>query len=279
MIDLGKYDEGLGISDEMLSYIEESHALQAEISHDDVYMLLRRHSIGEVTGSLGTWVETLATSDYCVVEVWNTGSVQARPDLHFGVTGSLQVLTGSTPLTRVVEYQDLLHDNEFAVMQDLTRSDQRISVVFNEDYDATLGSFTYHYNAIAPHYAEDTGQPASAESPDYNSMYGWQPWTGSVGNTVKVRLPITPDQLTIDEQGRVTLKDNNCWMLAPVEGSVPYVDNWDMIVIPATDHTPETRFHIYEKMDSWIQGRHMHQRFKIQFIDFNDPRYRIPITL
>ena len=88
-----------------------------------------------------------------------------------------------------------------------------------------------------------------------------------------MRTPLTTTNLIINEEGRVMMEDNQCWMIWE-----PYVKDWNILIIPSEESPTgeELRYIIENKQDSKVQGSLVSQRFKIKQLEKTDDRYKIP---
>jgi hypothetical protein len=117
---------------------------------------------------------------------------------------------------------------------------------------------------------------------DYGALFNWTQYTSNIidayqdKNQVLVRMPLTNENVVINEEGLVTLKDNQCWTLVE-----PYFRNFDVFIVPANQSptNQELRFQVQDKQDSIIQGTFVSQRFKVKLLTTTDPIYNIPYSM
>jgi hypothetical protein len=274
---MSDYDYGLGIEPDIIDYIKTSHQIQIRVSPIRCYLLWQKMS-GSAVGSAVTPIAIssyVETSPY-KAQIW-PGSY-THPDLRLDTnngSGSISVLIDSIPATRVVNAADLINDTEFAIVKRIDLSSQRVEIVFNTDFNPTLHTVTYYYTDIDEDINVERLKPGEA---DYGALFNWTQYTNNIidiyqnKNQVLVRMPLTNENVVINEEGLVTLKDNQCWTLAE-----PYFRNFDVFIVPA-DQSPtnqELRFQVQDKQDSIIQGTFVSQRFKVKLLNTTDPIYKI----
>lgn len=276
----GEYDEGLGIEPDILSYIKESHTVELRMNYIRCY-LLQSLQEGTAAGSstspytLGNYTST--NSQYRSV-IWPSGSVghpDIRPDSNNG-SGSIVLKIDNQVATRILDPNDLINDNEYAIVKRNDLSSKRVEVVFNAGFNPVLHTITYYYTTMDQGMSVERLKSYEAT---LGSPFGWQQYLNYDVDKyvdyhqIMVRLPLTVKNITIDEEGLVLLKDNNCWTLWE-----PYINNFDILVVPASESPTEQelRFQIKEKQDSIVQGVFISQRFKIKALPLDDIAYSIP---
>jgi hypothetical protein len=275
------YDTGLGINSKHIDYIKESNVVQSRISSTRCYLLRRKYS-GEQHGTdisrlpVYTYVET---SPNYRAQIWPSGSLQ-HPDLNpeaHSREGHIQVYIDNVLGSRVLATADLLVDNDYCVVKRQDRSDGRVEIIFNKDFNPTLHTVELIYSDM------NVGvNPAFLKRGDSEnqSLHGWLQYTDNCYDNyqgrhqILVRMPLTTKDLVVNEEGRVTLEENESWMIW-----TPYVKDFDVVVVPSSEspNGREMRFEIVNKKDSVIQSNLVSQRFKLKYLETSDVRYKLAI--
>jgi hypothetical protein len=279
----GDYDYGLGIEPVIIDYIKESVEIASRVSPTPCYLLFMNQS-GSVVGSVGSPMTissySATTPNYRAV-IWASGSSHpdVRPYSNNG-QGSIFVTIDSSAATRVIEVADLANDNEFAVVKRKDLNPARVELVFNPGFDAGSHTIRYYYTTMQS--GIDVDRVKSGEDTSI-SKFGWTQYLDTSAcaqpfrekHQILLRLPLTTRDLSINEEGKVILEENDSWMVA-----TPYVHDFDVVVIPssATASGQEERYEIVNKKDSFIQGSLITQRFKLKYLERTDPRYNITIV-
>lgn len=272
------YDENLGIDSEIINYILDSHQKQIRISSTRCY-LLQQNSSGS---AVGNYLYPMILDEFRLDgsnykgQIWplQNESPNIRLDINGGF-GNLKVLSDNVELTRVVEVADILSDGEFAVVKNLTLSPQTVDIVFNVGFNPNSHTITYYFES-----ADKNLSPLRMKSgeTDAHAFYAWSQYLTYKRDRyvdyhqILVRLPLTLDNLTINEEGLVRMREHQAWTL-----SYPYIREYDVLVIPATTYGREMRFEVIDKQDSIIQEVLVSQRFKLNLINETDKRYTIPL--
>ena len=276
-----EYDYGLGIEPTIIDYIIESMEIQSRISSTPCYLFFQ-NTQGSNYGSTVTPITVVSYSETdpnSRTIIWSSGSnhPDLRPYINNG-SGSIIVKSNGNIMTRVLDVDDLNNDNEFAVVRRNDLFNKQIEIVFNRGYDPTGSTITYYYTTMNPEIHDERFKHGENS---LHSIFGWTQYTwGSADafrrkNQILVRFPITTGDLQVNEEGKVLVEENKCWMT-----SEPLVNDFDMLVIAAEDspYGKEARFEIVDKNDSIIQGRLITQRFSVKRLEDSDPRYSIPIV-
>lgn len=278
----GDYDFNLGIDPEIINYIKESHIIQSRVSPTRCY-LLQQNPTGSVvgTGINNDPIEItsyIATSPNYKAVIWSSGSLHPdlRPYTNDGL-GSVEVYIDSVRASRVLDAEDLLNDNEFAVQKRYDLDPQRVELVLNTNYNASLHTITYKFTTLDQGISVERVKQGEAVDTQ-QTLFGWTQWLDSSPDDFRqahqllVRMPLTTDNVTINAEGRVVMQDNQCWI---IEG--PYVKDFDILIVPASQspNGEELRFQIENKQDSVIQEQLISQRFRIKQLEVNDERYNI----
>jgi len=277
-----KYDYQLGIdiSGKHIDYIKESHVVQSRVSSTRCY-LLRYQRYGQPLGydtllPLNNFVET---SPQYIAQAWPSGSLpkpSTNPDANQRA-GDITIYIDSVEATRIMDVRDLLDDDEYVVRERLDLADKRVEVVFNEGFNPSLHTITWKYKSMNEGVTNEMLKRGDSEN---QSIFGWSQYTNNCydgyqgRHQILVRMPLVVRDLVINEEGKVTLEENESWTIW-----TPYIRDFDILVVPA-DYSPtgeELRFEIVNKRDSIIQGTLVSQRFKLKFLENTDLRYGVTI--
>lgn len=279
---IAQYDFDLGIDKDIIDYIQESHEIESRISSTPCYLFFQHHS-GSAQGSeVSPLVVSSFVTDFSNARaiIWSSGSALMHPDLRpysNDGDGSLYVKVDGVELTRVLEISDIEHDNEYAAVERLDLPDKRVEIVFNNGYDPTSHVVEYYYTAMnSGIYTETMKRGDNTDQ----SIFGWEQYFNDDADAYRrkhqilVRFPMVTGDLQINEEGKVSVEENLCWMTA-----TPFVHDFDMLIIlPQDSHDgEEKRMEIVNKQDSQIQGRLVSQRFNVKLLEASDPRYKIPL--
>lgn len=279
---INEYDYNLGIDSQIIDYIKESVEVASRVSPVKCYVLFQ-NATGSAVGSsaspntISSYVET--SPNYRAV-IWSSGSnhPDIRPYTNSGL-GSITVKINGTTATRVIEVDDLLNDNEFAVVKRYDLDPARVELVFNAGYNASAQTITYYYTGLNQGIRVErikTGEDST------ESLFGWTQYLNSSSdvfrgkNQILVRMPLTARDLVINEEGLVKLEDQKSWMIWE-----PEVKDFDILIITSnqTFSGEEERYEIINKENSYIQGSLITQRFKLKLIEKSDPRYKISYSI
>ena len=276
------YDLGLGIEPDIIEYMKESHLIQSRVSPTRCYLLQQIEQgtiISQANNTnipITSYVET--SPNYRAI-VWASGSnyPDVRPYVNDG-KGMIEVYINSVRAIRVHEVEDLINDNEFAVVKRTDLTPARVELVFNEGFNASTHSIGYKYTTLNKDINVERMKIGEA-SDNSHSMFGWSQYLDYTNDLFKkkhqilVRTPLTTTNLIINEEGRVMMEDNQCWMIWE-----PYVKDWNILIIPSEESPTgeELRYIIENKQDSKVQGSLVSQRFKIKQLEKTDDRYKIP---
>ena len=278
----GSYDYELGIDPDIINYVRESHQIQSTISGTPCYLFFRNAS-GSVEGSSGSLLPLDSfyqdSNSYYRGMIWPSGSLPF-PDLRDYTnsgSGSVFVYIDGVPANRLINVEDLLNDNEFVIdyRQDITPFE--VDVVFNKGFNPTSHTIQFYYETTLQ--GENSVRFKRGES-GQQSIFGWTQYLSSYSdfargvNQILVRLPITPETLGVNEEGKVALESNQSWMVW-----TPYVHNYDILIFPNGAFLTGTYevYEIVEKNDSVMQGVATMQRFKLRLLDFHDDRYNLEV--
>lgn len=274
------YDYGLGIEPDVIDYIKESNVVESRISPARCYLYQRKAS-GSVVGTSAApiTVSSYYETDPYKAVIWASGSVypDTRAYVQQGL-GALRVLINSVEATRVLETADIIADNEFAVVQRWDLSVPRVELVFNSGFNAAGATVQYYYTSINQGVVNEMLKRGDSTN---QSLFGWTQYRSTyydnyqLKNQILVRMPINPENVVIKEEGKVTLQENDSWMIWE-----PYVNDFDLVIVPASENPGGTAlwFEIQEKRDSIIQRTLTSQRFKLKLLEDSDPRTQLTIV-
>lgn len=271
----GTYDYGLGIDQDVINYIKDTHVVQSRISPIVCY-LLQRNATGSVIGSPSA---PILIQSYSVLTpnaratIWSTGSLHPSLDTY---NNSFLLWVDSVLAIRIPLEDDLINNNEYSLVQRNDLDPPIVEVVLNSGFDPTLHVLSYSYSSMQAGIDIDTYK--AGDSSD-NSIFGWTQYLNSyfddyqAANQVLIRIPLNTRDLIINEEGKVTIDEaQNCWMIWE-----PYVNDFDVLVIPGSYSKSgvEERYEIVNKQDSYIQRQLISQRFNVKLLEPSDKRYSI----
>jgi len=276
---IGQYDYGLGIDPEIISYIKESVEINSRISPVRCYLLFQNPTGSQIgtpisPRSIITWNETYPN---CRAFIWSSGSnhPDLRPYTNNG-RGSITVLIDNKVAKRVLEIEDLKRDDEFVVIKRKDLDNGPVELVFNTGFDAKSHSIDYYYTTMQPGI-----DPIRMKSDEdiTKTFFGWTQYINNSSDNYRdmhqilIRMPLTTRDLIINEEGLVTLEENDSWTIWE-----PFVHDFDILIVPENQSITgkEERYEIVNKKDSIIQGVLITQRFKLRYIEPTDARYAIP---
>lgn len=274
------YDYGLGISQDHIHYIIQSHLIQSRISPTPCY-LLQQKTAGSPVGYVGARI-TPAASAFTLVDgqyrlvIWEGGS--NHPDTRTYANegrGNINVYHNSTALTRVFTTDDVIADTEFAVVERLDVDPARVEIVLHAGF-TDIQNITYYYLT----WEEGVEDLASKRGDSTTqSLFGWEQFMSShwddfqKPNQILVRFPINLNDVVVSDEGKVIIENRDSWMT-----HWPYVDDFDVLILDAEDSPDglEHRYEIVNSTDSIIQRHLVSQRFKLNLLERTDDRYAIP---
>lgn len=277
-----QYDFGLGIEPDIIDYIKESHIIQSRVSPTRCYLLQRRKegdtvTNQDMTGGVDNWLENDGFYYFILWDSYDKPKPDLRPFIDKDLEG-ISIWVDGNKFKRVLDIADLQNDNEFTVVENKLKTPPEITVVFNKNFNPANRHVFYSYTSVRP------GVDDISVKYDYTdmSLYGWiqyldadtaleDPLRGP--HQILVRTPLTREGFTLNEEGQLTLLENQCWMIWE-----PYVYANDILIVPPEESPSgeELRFNITDKQDSRIQGHLVSQRFRIVLLEKNDSRYKIP---
>jgi hypothetical protein len=277
---IGEYDYDLGIEPDIIAYAKESLEITSRISPTPCYLLIQNPSgstIGSAQSPAGTLTSYYVTTPNYRSIIWSggVGSPDLRPYTNGGI-GTFTVNIDGVQAVRVLDPNDLVNPNEFAVVKRYDLANGQVEVVLAPGYNPTGHTITYFYTTMESQISIESIK--RGEGVD-QSLFGWSQYLNSSQdkfhgvNQILVRMPLVTATLTINEEGKVKLQDENSWMIW-----TPYVHTFDILVVTSVLNptAQEQRFEIVNKQDSMMQGTLMSQRFKLNYIEPTDSRYNIP---
>ena len=272
-----EYDWALGIEPEIIDYIKESNVVESRIGSIRCYLFFQNSS-GSSTGDIQnpiTATQFLLYGSNYTTPVWIDGSGE-YPDIRQYMNNFTVMINGLIAV-RILDPVDLQNNNEYAIVERKDLSPATVEVWFNAGFDPTGQIIQYYFTTVEPGISDIRFKRGEGQD---QSIFGWtqylnpyyDPFVGI--NQILVRLPITPDVLSINEEGKVRLQTNDSWTLWE-----PYLHNYDIIVItpPYTFSGKNEVYEIVEKRDSVSQRVLTSQRFKLKLLEDTDPRYKLPI--
>ena len=277
----GDYGYAEGIDPEIIEYMKESMVVQSRISPMPCYLFFMNAS-GSSIGSATSPLPILSFSSLApnpTTTIWPTGSL-SYPDTRIYTNngqGQIVVMVDGVQIDRIQAVEDLQNDNEFVVVERKDLLPLRVEVVFNSTFNPAGHVITYFYTSMEAGVSDVRVKRGEGED---QSMFGWTQYLDPTfdafhkKNQILVRLPISIESLVINEEGKVKLQNNQSWCIW-----YPYVHNRDVLVFPS-QYTYTGKNEIYEivnKQDSIIQGQLITQRFKLNLLEYTDPRYQLVI--
>ena len=278
-----QYDSGLGIDTQYhMDYIKESHVVQSRISPTRCYLLRPRSSgiqVGYDTLLTLTSADFIDTTPNYIAQVWPSGSI-THPSVNTESNsreGDMTLYIDSVEATRIIDTEDLIDDDEYVVKERQDREDKRIEFIFNEGFDPTTHILEWKYAAMNEGVTSENLKKGDSSN---QSLFGWFQYTNNCYDIYQgrhqllIRMPLVLRDLVLNEEGKVTLEENESWMIW-----TPYVKDFDILVVSPVDSPTgeEMRFEIVNKRDSVIQRNLVSQRFKLKYIENTDERYGVTI--
>jgi len=274
------YDEYLGIDPLHIEYIKQNHLIQSRISPTPCY-LLQKATGGIPVGYSGAQISPLAeqfvlSDNQYRLNLWSGGSSHpdVRPYVNNG-QGNIGIYVNGSRLNRVLSPEDIISDNEMAVVERKDTDPHKVEVVFNTGF-TNIGGVTYHYTTW-----EDGVEDLSVKRGDSSnqSLFGWRQYISShwdlvqKPNQVLVRFPINLNDVVISDEGRVVIENRDSWCIW-----FPYLNDFDILILDAEESPDgeEHRYEIVNSTDSVIQRQLVSQRFKLNLLEKSDTRYQIP---
>ena len=269
----------LGLDEEIIDYIQETHTLQVRVGGEPFYLWTRQDQGSIVSKSITSW-ETTGTQYSAYI--WQPSDGAANHPNARSQQDKFKVFNDSTPMTRVYDKDSIAYDTEYALVIDVgdDESDAKsVLIWFNEDF--TPGNVSYIYHNLCSCVDTSTGYP-NRECPlckgtSYPAAFVQYTTTAtkySSVNTVIIRVPMVAETFTPEQVGRVKRRPISHWMEA-----APYVNNFD-VIMGTTGRNSGVLFEVVGKRDSRWRGILMHQEFDTIRIEESDIRYSLaPVSV
>lgn len=269
----------IGLDDELMAYIQESHEIQMRIGGEPFYLWSRVDQGEFVSKSITTWQTT--ASQYSAY-IWQPGDGETNHPNARIQQNKFNVFNDGTALTRVADPEFIAFDTEYALWVE-PGSDETdagsVRIWFNENF--VPGEVAYTYRNICSCVDRSTGYPnrecplcRGTSYPAAFEQYNTDATKYSPENTVLVRVPMAAETLTPEQIGRVLRRDLRHWMR-----NTPLVANFD-VIMGTTGRNAGVLFEIVSKSDSRWRGQLMHQSFNTVRIEESDIRYKLaPVTV
>lgn len=272
---LTDYDNGLGIDQDIINYIKESHEIQSRISSTRCYVLFQNStgSIQNIPLTVNNYVSTLPSYKALI---WASGSTQ--PDLRPFINnnkGAISIWSDDVAMTRVLDTSDLLSDSEFVIEENKLLNPAPVYVVFNPGYNASGHIITYTFSSYEVGISAERLKRGENNS---DSIFGWTQYLRYTSDAYRrphqilVRFPVSLRDSTIEEEGKVISEESICWTIWD-----PFLEDFDILIVLGVDSESgkDEIYEIQNKTDSWIQKVLVSQKFNIKLLERTDPRYKI----
>lgn len=263
----------LGLDEEEIYYIRESHGLQIRMGGEPFY-LFQRQSGSAISGTITTWSQTIPNY---IGTLWSPSDGEARhPDIRVNKT-TFSLYNDGNLLTRVLDSDFIMNDNEYYIKRLVGGSSVdkgKLLIYFNEGF--TPGIVTYQAAIICSCVDAETGFPnrecpicKGTSTPTAFVQYLVDGTKHHPANTILVRVPMAIETFGTDRIGRVKKRTHRHWILP-----TPYVYNYDLIR-GTTGRNAGILFEVLGKYDSRLRGILLHQEIDTLRIDQDDIRYTI----
>jgi len=269
----------IGLDQEILDYINESHSIQIKVGAEPFYLWHREDAGALISKSVTSWSTT--TPQYSAY-IWQPGDGESNHPNARIQQNKFKVFDNSVEMTRVYDPDSIYYDTEYAleIETGVNTSDMgAVRIWFNESFVPT--NISYAYKNICSCVDTSTGYPnrecsicRGTSYPAAFIQYTCDSSKYNPANTVLVRVPMVAEIKSPEQIGRVIRRDSKFWM----ENS-PDVNNFD-VIMGTTGRNAGLLFEIVTKSDSRIRGQLMHQEFQVILIEKTDVRYDLaPITV
>lgn len=263
----------LGLDEEEVHYIRESHGLQIRIGGEAFY-LFQRQSGSSVGGEITTWEQPL--SNYLGTLWTSVDGEQRHPDIRINQS-TFRLYNDGALMNRVFESDFLMTDTDYFIER-LTGGSQvnegKLRIWLNEG--VTPGTVTYQavtmcscVDVMSGYANRECPICKGTSTPAAFTQYLTAGTKYSPVNTILVRVPMSVETAGVDNIGRVLARTHKHWVLPE-----PYVYNYDLIR-GTTGRNTDVLFEIIEKYDSRVRGILLHQEFTTLRIDMDDIRYSL----
>lgn len=268
-------DSEIGLDAEAVDYMRESHTLQIRVGGEPFY-ILERSTQGEFRSK--SIIEWETESPQYSAYIWKSGDGNSAHPNSRTQENTFKVFNNAVELTRVFDKDSIAYDTEYAITVEIGTDPSTAGAVriwFNAGF--VPENVSYSYRNICPCVDLSTGYPnrecplcRGTSYPAAFTLYTTPATKYNPVNTVLVRVPMTPEELSADQIGRVTRRDLNHW----IAYNAPYVNNYDLI-IGTTGRNRGIVWEIINKSDSRWRGILMHQEFSTVRIEESDIRYQL----
>ena len=269
----------IGLDDEILDYIKESHNIQIKIGAEPFYLWARVDQGALISKSI-TIFQTTGTQYSAYI--WQPGDGETNHPNARIQEDKFKVFQGATEMTRAYDVESIAFDTEYALDfeagTDLSTSNA-VRIWFNLNFVPT--NIAYVYRNICSCVDITTGYPnrecplcRGTSYPAAFVQYTTEATKYYPENTILIRVPMAAETLTPEQIGRVLRRDLRHWMEA-----TPVVNNFDLIM-GTTGRNVGVLFEITTKSDSRWRGDMVHQEFQTIRIEESDVRYNLaPISV
>jgi len=270
----------LGLDQEVVDYMRESHTLQIRVGGEPFYIFQRAEQGEFRSKSITSWKTT--GTQYSAY-IWQPDDGE---DIHPNSRtqeNTFRVLNSAAELTRVFDKDSIVYDTEYALEIETGTNKTTAGAVliwFNTGF--IPDNVSYSYKNICSCVDRSTGYPnrecplcRGTSYPVAFTQYTTAATTYNPINTVLVRVPMAAADLSADQIGRVTSRDIRHW----IAYDAPYVNNYDLIIGTMGRNTGVV-WEIVNKSDSRWRGILMHQEFDTVRIEESDIRYQLaPVSV
>lgn len=265
----------LGLDAEIVDYMRESHTLQIQVGGEPFY-IFKRVAQGEFRSkSITSWI---TTAPQYSAYIWQPGDGEDTHPNSRTQKNTFRVFNNAIELVRVFDKDSIAYDTEYAIEVEIGTDASTAGVIriwFNAGF--TPGDVSYSYRNICSCVDRSTGYPnrecpycKGTSYPAAFTQYTTPATKYGSANTVLVRVPMTAEEIPVDQIGRVTKRDLRHW----IAYNAPYVNNYDLIVGTIGRNTGIV-WEIVNKSDSRWRGILMHQEFNTVRIEESDIRYQL----
>jgi hypothetical protein len=265
----------LGLDAEVVDYMQESHTLQIRIGGEPFYIFKRTEQGEFCSKSITVW--QTASTQYSAY-IWQPGDGEYAHPNSSTQKNTFKVFNSAQELTRVFDKDSIMYDTEYAVDVEIgtdATTSKAVKIWFNTGF--IPNNVSYSYRNICSCVDRSTGYP-NRECPlckgtsypvAFNQCLTHATKYNPV-NTVLVRVPMTPEDIPVEQIGRVTRRDLRHW----IAYDAPYVHNYDLIIGTMGRNAGKV-WEIVNKSDSRWRGILMHQEFSTVRIEESDIRYQL----
>ncbi len=265
----------LGLDFEIVDFMRESHTLQIRIGGEPFFIFQRSAQGAFKSKSITAWVTE--GSQYSAY-IWQPGDGESVHPNARTQDDEFRVFSESVELTRTYDKDSITYDTEYALATEVgtdVGTAGAVRIWFNSGF--VPDNVSYTYRNICSCADRSTGYPnrecpicRGTSYPAAFTQYEIDASKYSPANTVLVRVPMTAEEVPVDQVGRVTKRDLRHW----IAYDAPYVNNYDLI-IGTMGRNEGIIWEIVNKSDSRWRGILMHQEFSTVRIEESDIRYQL----